>query len=79
MLTLKQILAQICPGDLFLLVDLKGANFNIQITPIHRPFVRFTIKGVAYQYIVLPFKLSLALRTFTKCVDVVVSPLSILG
>ncbi len=36
MLTLKQILAQIHPGDWFASVDLKDAYFHIQIAPHHR-------------------------------------------
>lgn len=36
-------------------------------------------EGVAYQYTVLPFRLSLVLCTFTKCVDVALSPLRQMG
>ncbi len=36
MLTLKQILTQICPEDWFLSMDLKDAYFHIQIAPRHR-------------------------------------------
>lgn len=53
MLTLKQVLSQVCPGDWFFSVDLKDAYLHIQITPHYRPFFRFTFKGVAYQYTVL--------------------------
>ncbi len=41
----------------------------------YRPFLRFAFEGVAYQCTVLPFGLSLAPRTFTKCMDVTLSPL----
>ncbi len=64
MLTLKQILAQIRPGD-----------FHIQIAPHHRRFLRFAVKGTAYQYSVLPFGLALAPHTFSKCIDAAPSPL----
>ncbi|KAL0165753.1 hypothetical protein M9458_037597, partial [Cirrhinus mrigala] len=66
MLTLKQILSHVRSGDWFLSLDLKDAYFHIQIAPHHRRFLRFAFEGVAYQYTVLPFGLSLAPRTFTK-------------
>ncbi len=62
MITLKQILAQIRPGDWFASVDLKDAYFHIQIAPHHRRFLRFAFEGTAYQYSVLPFGLALAPR-----------------
>ncbi len=79
MLTLKQILAQIRPGDWFASVDLKDAYFHIQIAPHHRRFLRFAFENAAYQYSVLPFGLALALRTFSKCVDAALSPLRASG
>ncbi len=60
MITLKQILSQICTEDWFCSLDLKDAYFHIQIAPHHRRFLRFAFEGVAYQYTVLPFGLSLA-------------------
>lgn len=51
----------------------KDAYFHIKIAPHHRPFLRF--EGVAYQYTVLPFGMSLAQCTFTKCMDVALSSL----
>ncbi len=47
MLTLKQILAQICPGDWFASVDLKDAYFHIQIAPHHRRFSEVCCQGKA--------------------------------
>ncbi len=79
MITLKQILAQIRPGDWFASVDLKDAYFPIQIAPHHRRFLRFAFEGTAYQYSVLPFGLALAPRTFSKCVDAALSPLRASG
>ncbi len=37
--------------------------------------LRFAFEGVAYQYTVLPFGLSLAPHTFTKCMDAALYPL----
>ncbi len=79
MITLKQILSQICTGDWFCSLDLKDAYFHIQIAPHHRRFLRFAFEGVAYQYTVLPFGLSLAPRTFMKCMDAALSPLRQMG
>ncbi len=36
MITLKQILLQICPGDCFMSLDLKDVYFHIQVAPHHR-------------------------------------------
>ncbi len=60
-------------------LDLKDAYFHIQIAPHHRRFLRFAFEGVAYQYTVLSFGLSLAPRTFTKCMDAALSPLRQMG
>ncbi len=79
MTTLKQILVQIRPEDWFFSLDLKDAYFHVQIAPHHRRFLRFAFEGVAYQYTVLPFRLSLAPRTFTKCMDAALSPLRQMG
>ncbi len=79
MITLKQILSQIRPGDWFMSLDLKDAYFHIQVAPHHRRFLRFAFEGVAYQYKVLPFGLSLAPRTFTRCMDAALSPLRQMG
>ncbi len=79
MITLKQILAQIRPGDWFASVDLKNAYFHIQITLHHKRFLRFAFEGTAYQYSVLPFGLALAPRTFSKCLNAALSPLRASG
>ncbi len=79
MITLKQILSHIPTEDWFCSLDLKDAYFHIQIAPHHRRFLRFAFEGVAYQYTVLPFGLSMAPRTFTKCMDAALSPLRQMG
>ncbi len=76
MITLKQILSQIRTEDWFFSLDLKDAYFHIQIVHHHR---RFAFEGVAYQYTVLPFGLSLVPLTFTKCMDAALSPLRQMG
>ncbi len=65
--------------DWFCSLNLKDAYFHIQIAPHHRRFLRFAFEGVAYQYTVLPFGLSLDPRTFMKCMDAALSPLRQMG
>ena len=75
MLTLRQLLSAIRPGDWFTTIDLTDAYFHVAIHPDHRQFLRFAFEGTAYEYLVLPFGLSLAPRTFTKCVEAALAPL----
>ncbi|XDV39235.1 hypothetical protein PO909_008499 [Leuciscus waleckii] len=79
MLTTRQILVQIHQGDWFVSIDLKDAYFQIQIASRHRRYLRFAFEGQAYQYTVLPFGLSLAPRTFMKCMDAALAPLRMRG
>ncbi len=79
LITLKQILLQIWPGDWFMSLDLKDTFFHIQVAPHHRRFLRFTFEWMAYQYKVLPFALSLAPCTFTRSMDAALSPLQQMG
>ncbi len=60
-------------------LDLKYAYFHIQVAPHHRQFLRFAFEGVAYQYKVLPFGLSLAPCNFTRRMDAALSPLRQMG
>ncbi|XP_049458675.1 uncharacterized protein LOC125904989 [Epinephelus fuscoguttatus] len=75
MLTLRQLLSAIGPGDWFTIIDLTDTYFHIAIQPDHRQFLRFAFKGTAYKYLVLPFGLSFAPHTFTKCVKAALAPL----
>lgn len=53
--------------------------FHIHIFPHHRKYLRFAYKSVIYQYLTIPFRLSLAPRVFTKCVEVALTPLRTMG
>ena len=59
MLTLRQLLSAIRPGDWFATIDLTDAYFHVAIHPDHRQFLRFAFEGTAYEYLVLLFGLSL--------------------
>ena len=63
------------PGNWFISIDLKDAYFHIPIYPPHRKFLRFAFKGIAYEYLVLPFGLSLSPRVFVKCTEAAIAPL----
>ncbi len=77
MLTLKQILAQIRPGDWFASVDLKDAYFHIQIVPHHRRLsevcCQLSRKSTAFQYSVLPSGL-LWPHALSKCINAALPP-----
>ncbi len=79
MLTMKTIMSQVQGGDWFVTIDLKNAYFHIQVVQRHRRFLRFAFGGKAYQYMVLPFGLALAPRTFTKCMDAALAHLRLQG
>ncbi len=75
MITLRQILSHIRPGDWCISMDLKDAYFHIQVAPCHRRFLRFAFEGIVYQFTVLPFGLCLAPCMFTKCMGAALTPL----
>ncbi len=79
MLTLKHILTCGRGQDWFVAIDLKDAYFHVSILPRHRPFLRFVFEGQAYQYKVLPFRLSLSPRVFTKIAEAALAPLREVG
>ena len=47
----------------------------MSVIPRHRKCLRFSYRGVQYQYNRLPFGYSLALRTFSNCVETALEPL----
>ena len=75
MLTHAALLRFVRPGDWFASIDLKDAYFHIHIYPPHRKYLRFAFQGVTYEYLVLPFGLSLSPRVFVKCTEAAIAPL----
>ena len=65
MLTMKQLMGLVQPGDWFTTIDLKDAYFHVDISPKHRKYLRFDFQGIAYEYNRLPFGYSLSPRTFS--------------
>lgn len=72
-LTLRQLLSAI--SHWFATIDLTDAYFHVALHPDHRQFLSFVFMGMAYGYLVLPFSLSIAPHTFTKCVEAALAPL----
>ena len=75
MLTNAALLRMIRRGDWFTSVDLKDAFFHVPIYPPHRKFLRFGFGGRVYEYLVLPFGMSLSPRVFVKCTQAAIAPL----
>ncbi|XP_039342215.1 uncharacterized protein LOC120370930 [Mauremys reevesii] len=73
MVTLGTIIPALDQGDWFTALDLQDTYFHISIHPAHRRFLRFTIGHDHFQYRVLPFRLSTALRVFSKTLAMVVA------
>ncbi len=75
MLMQKCIFGCVRPLDWFAAIDLKDTYFHVSILLRHRPFLRFAFQGRAFQYKVLPFRLCLSPRIFTKVVEAALVPL----
>ncbi|XP_041864797.1 uncharacterized protein LOC121654646 [Melanotaenia boesemani] len=75
MLTHAALIRCIRPGDWFVSIDLKDAYFHVPIYPPHRKYLRFSFQGKCYEYLVLPFGLSLSPRVFVKCAEAAIAPL----
>ena len=75
MLTNAALLRMMRPGDWYTSLDLKDAYFHIPIYAPHRKFLRFGFRGRVYEYLVLPFGMSLSPRTFVKCTNAAIAPL----
>ncbi|XP_047205469.1 uncharacterized protein LOC124857922 [Girardinichthys multiradiatus] len=75
MLTHAALIKFVRQGDWFVSIDLKDAYFHIPIYPPHRKYLRFAFQGEIYEYLVLPFGLSLSPRVFVKCTEAAITPL----
>lgn len=75
MLTIPRVKQAIQSGDWLATRDHKDACFQIPIWEGHRRFLRFACDGKVFEFCVLPFGISLAPRTFTRCMDAVLRPL----
>ena len=79
MLTHAALIRFVRPGGWFTSIDLRDAYFHIAIYPLHRKYLRFAFQGVTYEYLVLPFGLSLSPRVFVKCTEAAIAPLRLKG
>ena len=69
--TLNKVINLTKKGDWAISIDLTDAYLHIPIFQGHRKYLRFCIKGKAYQFIALPFGPKVSARVFTKIVSVV--------
>merc|ERR1711911_474569 len=53
----SSVLASVLRGDWMTAIDLSDAYFHVPVRPSSRPFLRFVVGGVVYQFKVLPFGL----------------------
>ena len=75
MLTNDTLLSMVRRQSWLCSLDLRDAYFHIPIYPPHRKFLRFGFQGKIYEYMVLPFGLSLSPRVFVKCTQAALAPL----
>ena len=64
---------EVTAGDWFSTIDLKDTDFQIPLWRGHWWFLWFGFAGRVYEFRVLPFGISLAPRTFTRCMDAALS------
>ena len=77
--SLRNVILACRPGEWLASVDLKDAYFHVPIHKQHRKFLRFALRGVCYQYRVLPFGLATSPRVFTKVLAPVVAAIRCQG
>ena len=75
MISNRELLEGISPGEWFVSIDLKDAFYHVAIHPQYYKYLRFSFQGVAYQYRVLPFGYALAPRTFSLVLQTALEPL----
>jgi hypothetical protein len=66
MVTLREVIAAVQPGDWLISMDLKDAYFHVPIRPSQRKYLRFAFQGKVYQFKVLPFGATATPRLFTQ-------------
>ena len=67
MTTLESIIHPLHQKDWFIVIDLQDTYFHISIHRHHRKYLSFFFKNTTFQFCALPFGLSTAPHTFTKC------------
>lgn len=65
MVMLAMIIPSFEKGTWFMAVNMKNTYFHIDIHPVHRHFLRFTVGTHHFQYRVLPFRIATTPRIFT--------------
>jgi hypothetical protein len=76
MLSPVRVLQAVSRDQWFVTLDLRDAYFHVPVHPANLRYLRFAFEGTAYEFIALPFCISLAPRTFTKCMDGALAPLT---
>ena len=73
--TVKSVRQSIMYNDWAVSIDLKDAYLHVPIHPISRKYLRFVYDHQAFQFTVLPFRMSLSLWVFTKLMNVIATHL----
>jgi hypothetical protein len=69
--TVEDVRHALRPGDWATSIDLRDAYFHVPLQPSTRKYMRFGWKGKLFQFLVLPFGLSLAPKVFMSLTRVV--------
>jgi hypothetical protein len=73
MMTVRDMLTVVQPGDWLASLDLKDAYLHVPIHADFHRFLRFMLHGIHYEWMVLPFGISVAPWLFTR----ITSPMSL--